>query len=712
MLAALGRACARHHWVVLGVWASVVAVLLALAVSFGGAADNVFTLPGSQSQDALDLLQEDFPAAAGATATVVYHTTDASTPVTDASVESAIESAGQTIAGQPDVERVVDPSEDPSAVSSNGRTALQTVLYTESIDLLPERGAKAFDALEDAVEPARSAGLDVHLGGPLSGAQPSPLDDEVVVIGLIAALIVLLIALGTWWTFLWPVAGALVGVLVGRTLIELLERVVDVPTISGVAATMIGLGVGIDYGLFVVGRYKQAVVDGRSPEDAGAEAIATSGRAVLTAGSTVLVALLALLVFDIPAVTAIAYAVVLVVASVMAVAVTLQPAVLGLIGQRAAAGKLPWERRKPSNPLGARWATLVTAHAHLALGAGLALLLVLAIPVFAGDLRLGPVSGSLYATDSTQYKASQLQSDAFGPGSTDPFLVVVEVPAGDTDAQDQVSALRTAIGDTAGVASVSPAEFNSAGSLAVFELTPTAGAQAAATADLVSTIRDDTIPPAVAGTGLTALVSGANAVFVDLDDRIGERLVWFILIVLVIAFVILATVFRSLLIPAKAAIFNVVTILATYGVFVAVFTLGWGRSLLGVPMDVPMLSLLAPVVFAVLFGLSNDYEVYLVSRMREEHERDGDAVRAARVGHAAGSRVVIAAALVMIFVFGSYVFQPGTVVKEFGFALAVAILLDALVTRMVMLPAAMTIGGRAMWWWPGRRRADVGAPTT
>jgi RND superfamily putative drug exporter len=261
------------------------------------------------------------------------------------------------------------------------------------------------------------------------------------------------------------------------------------------------------------------------------------------------------------------------------------------------------------------------------------------------------------------------------------------------------------------VASVSPAEFNSAGSVAVFELTPETGAQAAETADLVSTIRDDTIPPAVAGTGLTALVSGSNAVFVDLDDRIGERLVWFILIVLVIAFVILAVVFRSLLIPAKAALFNVVTILATYGVFVAVFTHGWGRSILGVPIDVPMLSLLAPVVFAVLFGLSNDYEVYLVSRMREEHERDGDAVRAARVGHAAGSRVVVAAALVMIFVFASYVFQPGTVVKEFGFALAVAILLDAFITRMVMLPGAMTIGGEAMWWWPGRHRAPARGPT-
>ncbi len=255
---------------------------------------------------------------------------------------------------------------------------------------------------------------------------------------------------------------------------------------------------------------------------------------------------------------------------------------------------------------------------------------------------------------------------------------------------------------TPGVAAVSPAQYNSttAPTMGVFSLTPTTTAQAAATADLVTTLRNDTIPPAVAGTKLSVLVSGSNAVFVDLDQRIADRLPAFIGLVILIALIILTTVFRSILVPLKASAMNLLTILATYGVIVMVFTFGWGRSLIGVPNDVPLLSLLAPIMFALLFGLSNDYEVYLVSRMHEEYALHGDARLATKRGHALGSRIVIAAALIMIFVFASYIFQPGTAVKEFGLGMAVAIVIDAFIARMIILPAVMHLGNSKMWWFP------------
>ncbi len=705
MLDRLGQRCARHHRVVLLIWVIVLAGAWTAGLTFGRSARNTFTLPGAQSQEALDLLEEDFPAAAGTSATVVYHTTNSDVTVDDSSVKTNIEAAVKAIESLADISLVSSPYNKAAAISSDKRTAISNVLYSKPISELEDNGGDAFDELEDTVTKSESSQLEIELGGSLPGLQPVGLSDILVLYGLIAALVVLLLALSTWWSFAWPVLGALVGVALGNAFVLILQRFVDVPAISTTAAVMIGLGVGIDYGLFVVGRFKESLAGGASPTDAAGEAISSAGRAVLTAASTVIVALLALLVFQVPAVTAMAYTVVIVVVSVVLVVITFLPAILGLVGRRVITRELPWER-KPGDQrttLGMRWASFVTRFAKLTFPLGVIILIVLAIPVLAGDLRLGPMDNSLYPPESTQYEAWDLQTKAFGAGSTDPFLIVVEVPSDDSDALSQIDKLRDDVKQTSGVASVTPAVPNSSKSLRVFEVSPTTDAQDAATADLVSMLRDDTIPKALEGTDLTALVSGTNAVFVDLDDRIASRLILFVLLVVVIAFVILSTVFRSLLIPLKAAFFNIITILATYGVLVAVFTWGWGRSWIGVPENIPILSLLAPVIFAVLFGLSNDYEVYFVSRMREEWQQSGDAKRAARLGHARGSRVVIAAALVMAIVFVSYVFQPGTAVKEFGFGMAAAIMIDAFVTRMLMLPSLMYLGGKAMWWFPGSR---------
>ena len=376
------------------------------------------------------------------------------------------------------------------------------------------------------------------------------------------------------------------------------------------------------------------------------------------------------------------------------------------MGTRIATSRVPWAR----DPAAAgakrstmqRWADFVTGAAPVMLVLAIVVLLVLAIPVFKGDLRLGPLDNSLYPTDSTQYKAWDLQTKAFGAGSTDPFLLVVQIPAGDAAAQAQITTLVQDVQKTKGVAAVTPPQLNQSKNTAVLQVIPNTDAQAAATADLVSRLRDDTLPQATKGTELTALVTGRNAIFVDLDERISDRLPLFIGLVVLVALVILGMVFRSLAIPIKAAIFNVITILATYGVLVAFLTFGWGRSWIGIPHDIPVFSLLAPVFFAVLFGLSNDYEVYLVSRMQEERANGADATTAVRRGLGSGGHIVIAAALIMIFVFASYMFQPGAAVKQFGFGMTVAILLDALVTRMTALPAVMRLGGDRMWW-PGAR---------
>jgi RND superfamily putative drug exporter len=691
---------------VVGGWVVLVVAVWAVGIGLGGEANNNFTLPGSPSQDALDLLDEDFPAAAGATATVVYHSTDGTDLSSDSSAQQTLEASLGALDNLDGVAQVVGPFSNSALFSSDGETALGNVVYSDPFEDLPDNGTAAYDALDASVQQFRSANLEIELGGSLPGAQPVDIEPMLVLYGLIVALIILLVALATWWSFFWPVVGALVGVGLGVGLVQILENFIDVPTISETTAVMIGLGVGIDYGLFVVGRAKDFVGDGEAPVDAAGHAIGTIGRAVLTAGATVVVALVALLVFDVPAVSAMAYSVVLVVAAVVLSALTLQPAIVGLVGERIATSRVPWARNDSAaaDRPGAmrRWADVVTRHAALALAVAVIFLLVLAIPVFKGDLRLGPLDNSLFPTDSTQYRAWELQSDAFGAGSTDPFLLVVEIPSGDSDAQSQLTTLAQDVQQTEGVAAVTPPQLNSDNSVAVFQVIPTTGAQDEATADLVPRLRDDTIPKATEGTNLTALVTGRNAVFVDLDERITDRLMLFIGLVVLIALVILGTVFRSVGVPITAAVFNVITIMATYGVLVAFLTFGWGRSWIGIPFDIPVLSLLAPVFFAVLFGLSNDYEVYLVTRMKEERDGGVDATEAVRRGLGSGGHIVIAAALIMVFVFASYMFQPGASIKQFGFGMTAAILLDAFVTRMVALPAAMRLGGDAMWW-PGRR---------
>lgn len=706
MLARLGTFCARLRWAVMGAWVVAAVALLVLSGAIGGEATNSLTIPGASSQNALDLVDEQFTAATFATATVLFHTSEG-TKVTDPEVTQQITKATADLQKMDHVAAVV-PMATPSATSADGRTAALTVLFDEKPADLPENGTAsvAYEDLQDAVAPYASSTLRVELGGGIPDSQPVPSDDTFTLIGVFLALLVLLVVLGTWTSFAWPVVSALAGVVLGFPLLSILQGQMSVPSIGAIAGVMVGLGVGIDYGLFMVGRYKDHVAAGVEPHEAVGRAMATAGRAVLTAGLTVIVALASLFVFDLDAVTAMAYAVVIFVVCVMLAATTLLPAVLAAVGPRITHKRTPVALRVPTDEtrrLGIRWTRFVTRHAGASVVAGLVVLVAAALPVVLGDFRLGPLDTSLAPEDSEQYEAWKLQSEAFGPGSPNPFLIVVRTPNSDADVTSQLATLKRDLGATEGVAYVTGAQQNSDKTLAVLEVIPTTTAQSEETAELVKRLRDETIPKATAGTGLTVDVSGVNAVFVDLDGRILDRLPVFIGLVVLIALLILGFVFKSVLIAVKAATLNLLVIGATYGLTVLVFTEGVGLSLLDVPAEVPILSLLAPVIFAVLFGLSNDYEVYLVTRAREELDDGASPSEAVDLGIGRGAHIVIAAALIMTFVFASYMLQPGTTTVQFGFAMTVAILLDALVARMLLLPALLHLGGGRMWW-PGRRR--------
>lgn len=709
MLDATGRFCARFRWAVMAAWVVATVGLLALSGAIGGQATNSLTIPGASSQNALALVDEQFTVATDATATVLFHTSEG-TKVTDADVASEITKATADLQKIDHVAAVV-PMSTPSSTSADGRTEALTVLFDEKQADLPENGtgSVAYQDLQDAVAPYDSSSLRVELGGGIPDSQPVPSEDGFTLIGVLLALLVLLVVLGTWTSFAWPVVSAIAGVVLGFPLLAILQGQMSVPSIGAIAGVMVGLGVGIDYGLFMVGRYKDHVAEGVAPHEAIGRSMSTAGRAVLTAGATVIVALASLFVFDLDAVTAMAYAVVIFVVCVMLAATTLLPAVLAAVGPRITHARTPVALRAPEDEtrrLGIRWSRFVTRHAGLSVVVGIVVLVAAALPVFMGDFRLGPLDTSLSPEDSAQYEAWELQSEAFGPGSPNPFLIVAQTPSPDRDVTSQLATLKEDLAATDGVSYVSDAQQNPDRTLAVMEVIPTTTAQSEETAELVKRLRDDTIPGATAGTDLTVDVSGVNAVFVDLDQRILDRLPIFIGLVVLIALLILGFVFTSVLVAVKAALLNLLVIGATYGLTVLVFTEGVGLSLLDVPAQVPILSLLAPVIFAVLFGLSNDYEVYLVTRTREELDDGASPREAVELGIGRGAHIVIAAALIMTFVFASYVLQPGTTTVQFGFAMSIAIVLDALVARMLLLPAILHLGGGRMWW-PGRRRGSA-----
>jgi len=701
----LGRRAVRHRWWFISSWIVVAVAIVALAGALDGQFSDNFRIPDAQSQEALDLLEQDFPQAAGDNALVVFETPDG---ITSSSVEPAISASVTALGKIPDVTSVTSPYGPAGSafISKSRDIAVVTVQFdTTAQDLQKD----VFTQIEAATEPATQTGIKVAYGGAVTDYADQPPSGNADLIGLLAAVVILLFAFGSVVAMGLPILTALFGLGVGISLVHVVASFTDIGTVAPVLATMIGLGVGIDYSLFIVTRYRENLATGLDVEAAVGRSVATAGSAVLFAGTTVVIAICGLAVSGIPYVARLGYMAGLVVAVMMLAALTLLPAIIGAVGHGIDRWKVPSlihhpdravrEGRDPEPPSGTvweRWATLVARHAWPFAILAVIILLVIAWPVL--SMRLGESDDGNLPSSTTQRQAYDLIAEGFGPGTNGPLLVVVQLPSPGNDAV--VAGISGALQKTPGVKAVLPAQVSPNGAVAQIGVLPTSAPDSAQTADLVGTLRNSVLPAAVGTTGAQAYVGGVTAAFIDIGDRISSRLPYFIGAVVLLSFLLLMLVFHSILVPLTAAVMNLLSVAAAYGATVAVFQWGWAKGLVGLESTVPIVPFVPMMMFAVLFGLSMDYQVFLLTRVREEYDRTGDTRQGVVQGLARTARVITSAALIMIFVFGAFVLNPTPEVKMFGLGLAFAVLVDATIVRMLLVPSIMEILGDANWWFP------------
>jgi len=680
----LGRWCVVHRKRVVLLWLGAVVVLAALSGRFGGEYADDFRVPGAESQDALDLLREEFPEASGATALVVFHAEDGD--VLRGPRAEAVQAAVDDMRRLDGVSGVVDPTTQPSP---DGTTLLASVQYDVELSDLEKAD---LSRLLDAGEPARAEGLVVEVGGELPQYVEQAQTGAAELIGLGAAVVILLVAFGSVLAMGLPIGVALFGLATTTTLMLLGASVIDVPKTAPVLASMIGIGVGIDYALFVVTRHREHLHDGMTVEEAAGRATATAGQAVVVAGGTVVIAILGLAISGIPMVTTMGFGAAVVVAVMVLATITLLPALLGFAGHRIDRYRLlrTHHDHAAKESIWSRWGGVVARRPWPYLVGGLALLIGLALPL--AGIRFGMADAGTVSTDSTQRRAYDLIADAYGPGVNGPFLLAVE-----SNDEQVVNQVVEAVRGEDGVALVAPPMISEEGEAAIVPVIPTTAPQAEGTTDLLHHLRDDVLP----SIDTPVHIGGLTAMFTDLSDLVASRLPWFVGAVVGLSFLLLMVVFRSILVPLKAALMNLLSIGAAYGVIVAVFQWGWLNSLVGLEQTVPIVSFVPMMMFAILFGLSMDYEVFLLSRVREAYQETRDNTGSVITGIASTARVITSAALIMIAAFLGFVLSPDPVVKMTGLGLAVAVLVDATIVRVVLVPATMRLLGDANWWLPG-----------
>jgi putative drug exporter of the RND superfamily len=692
LLYRIGHFSGRHPWRVLTAWVLIAVAAFVLNGRIGGQPDESFRLPGAESQRAADLLQSRFPQESLYTSNIIFHSAKG---VTAPQVKAAVQHAVTELETGPHVVAVSNPY-DPRGptVSKDGTTVYTTVAYTtQAVDIAQ------FDAADRAIAPVRNAGVQVEFDGNLGYAKAAagPGSEK---IGILVAVLVLAVAFGSLVAMSLPIVVALVALFIGISGIGIASGHVAMPEIATIVAVMLGLGVGIDYALFILARHRQHLDEGMPVPEAIGRANATAGLSVLFAGVTVVVAIAGLQVSGIPMMTMMGWASALMVAITMLAAVTLLPAMLGIVGRKVNSVRVPFIKRRPANDprsKSARWAAKVVAK-PVRFGLVAAVLLgVLAAPVFA--MRLGFADAGNDASSTTTRKAYDIVAKAYGPGVNGPVSVVLELSGGKDDTAT-VAAVGKALRADRGVASVDDPAISAKKDLAVFTVTPSTSPQDARTGQLVQRLRSTVLPDTLGDRRKDASVTGATAVLSDISSRLQQRMPWFLGAVIGLAFVALMIVFRSVLVPLKAALLNVLSVGAAYGVLVAVFQWGWGASLIGVHESVPIMPLAPMLMFAILFGLSMDYEVFLLSRVREQYMRHLDPKRAVIEGVGSTARVITSAALIMISVFGAFILDPDVTTKMFGVGLSVAVLLDVTLVRMVLVPAAMSLLGHRAWWLP------------
>ncbi len=696
----LARWCYRHRFVVVIAWLVVLFSVIGIERAVGSAYSNSFTLPGTESARALNLLSSALPQQAGDSDTIVWHTPSGS--VNDPAVQARMQSLLKEVAVAPSVAAVSSPYGPNGAVqiSKDGKTAYATVTFTGLAMSLPKQDIVHVISL---VNGARTANLQVDVGGQAieSANQASLSSSEAI--GLVAAAVIILIAFGSLIGMALPLITAGVALAMTTFGVDLLSHAATLSPIAPTLAILIGLGVGIDYALFIVTRFRQGLKAGMPPEEAAVRALNTAGRAVLFAGGTVCIALLGMLVLRLSTFNGLAFASVLAVALTILTALTLLPALLGFMGQRVLSRR---ERRSlaengPQDGYGrgpwARLAGFVSRRPVILATSALIVMLVLASPFAA--LRLGLSDAGNDPASSTTRKAYDLLAQGFGPGFNGPLLLVAQV--GSPADSAALGRLTKVLESESGVAAVVPFPSLPGAKVAIVQVIPTTSPQDARTSDLITHLRTQVIPAAEKGSGLRVLVGGGTAIFDDFATIVTSKLPLFIGVIVALGFLLLLIAFRSLLIPATAAVMNLIAAAASFGVVVAFFQWGWGSDRLGLGRAGPVEAFLPVLMLAVLFGLSMDYQVFLVSRMHEEWVHTRDNRHAVIAGQATTGRVITAAAAIMISVFGAFVFGGQRVIAEFGIGLASAVLLDAFILRTFLVPALMHLFGKANWWLPG-----------
>ncbi|MGW2568187.1 MMPL family transporter [Streptomyces sp. NPDC001537] len=692
----LGRfAFRRRHFVAL-FWVALLTLAGVGAANAPAAGSTSFSIPGTEAQKAFDLLEQRFPgmSADGATGRVVFKA-PAGEKMTDPANRATVEKTVKELADGSEVVSVADPYQ-AHAVSKNGTVAYASVKYKVSGMELKDASR---DALKEAAQDARHAGLTVEIGGDAlqAGAEPGAAGE---VVGLAIAAVVLVITLGSLVAAGLPLLTAIVGVGIGVSTITVLAKALDLGDTTSTLALMIGLAVGIDYALFIVSRYRGELAEGRDREEAVGRAAGTAGSAVVFAGLTVVIALAGLSVVNVPMLTKMGLAAAGTVVVAVLIALTMVPALLGYAGRKVrAAGE---KRRRstagtPGKPgLGARWASFVIRRPAAVLLLGVVGLGTIAVP--ATQLELGLPDDGSQPTSTTQRRAYDVLSEGFGPGFNGPLMIVVDAKDSDSPkaAADKVADGIKGLGD---VATVTPAVFNKAGDTATITVVPGSKPSSVQTEDLVHAIRDQG-GEIKADTGAKVLVTGTTAMNIDFSQKLNDALIPYLGLVVGLAFLLLIAVFRSVLVPLKAALGFLLSVLAALGAVVAVFQWGWLGGLLGVEQTGPIMSMMPIFMVGVVFGLAMDYEVFLVTRMREAYVHGETPGQAVVTGFRHSARVVAAAAAIMIAVFGGFITSSESMIKMIGFGLAIAVFFDAFVVRMAIVPAVLGLLGKKAWWLP------------
>ena len=698
MLAGVARFSFKHRWLMLMIWTVLLVGIAFWAQRTGNSFSFDFELPDSDSQHAMDVLQTRFPSRSGATGSLVFK---ADAGINDPVIQAQVSEVINRIERVPHVESVISPysPEGITQVSPEGKIARADIQFDLSdIEIGTEPATIA--AIKEIAAGAGGQGLQLELGGDMFVDQPAVGAEWV---GLAAAVIILLLAFGSVLAMGLPIITALFGIGIGLATVSLLSHLISLPDFTTQLAAMIGIGVGIDYALFIVTRYRQGIREGLGPERATVQAINTAGRSVVFAGVIVVISLLGMVLMNISFIQGLGFGAAIVVAITMLASVTLLPAVLGIVGRHIDRIRIPGlgreARRGEASGFGYRWSRLLEQRPWPAFLIGLAVIVTLALPFL--SMHLGSSDASARPTSDTTRRAYDLEVEGFGPGSNGPLLLAASIN-GEADLQI-LSQVQQAVLADGGVAAVSPPLPNEEFTAAIMQVIPATSPQDEGTVELIQRLRDEVLPESVTG-GVEVHVGGITASFSDISRLLTARLPLFIGSVLLLSFMLLLVVFRSIAIPVKAVILNMLSIGAAYGVVVAVFQWGWGLGLIGLGSPGPIESFLPMMLFAILFGLSMDYEVFLLSRIKEAYDRTGDNTEAIARGLRRTARVITAAAAIMITVFGSFILGDQRVIKEFGFGLAVAILIDATIVRLLLVPAAMEIMGQANWWFPRRLR--------